>query len=598
MTDSLKRLSQEILPYVLFPKMPIIRFAPEQNECSCGKRLTVQKTRRKTVVSLNGRFIAHETVRHCQACLHVYDSKTLLQLVASRCNVAYDVLVFVGKALFQRYRTAEEVRIELVDRDVRLSASEIDYLGHKFICYLAHGHRLAMPRINQAMTLTGGYILHLDAMHEHDAPALMTGIDSLSKIVLANMKLPSEHTDHITPFLRKLKADHGAPLACVHDMGLGILKAVAEVFPGVLDFICHFHFLRDIGKDYLNSSYDRLRKRLRHHTTSSRLHAIIREGQHFLRAHDYNAASLVQAFESAQNLEQNKRELATASAYSLSLWTLHGKHCGDGYGFPFDRPLLEFANRLIKLHQCLPELLHLGADRREHPLLYKLVSLSSDIAQDTELIAAVDELIWRCEIFDRLRIAMRIAPVGGSNGINDEGTTKAMSSIRHDVEQFRCKLEPRLSADALSSKMAEQIDKYGDKLFADPIEVDTPSGKSIIYPQRTNNILEQFFRGIRRKHRRKTGNNSMQKVLQTMLSDTPLIKNLDNPKYMDILLDGKASLEELFAGIGNISFDDTVESKADTDRVLPGFRKLAKKPTLPDQVVRLYHFLLQLAESN
>ncbi|MEI6262708.1 MAG: hypothetical protein WCR46_22760 [Deltaproteobacteria bacterium] len=141
--------------------------------------------------------------------------------------------------------------------------------------------------------------------------------------------------------------------------------------------------------------------------------------------------------------------------------------------------------------------------------------------------------------------------------------------------------------------MAEQIDKYGDKLFADPIEVDTPSGKSIVYPQRTNNILEQFFREIRRKHRRKTGNNSMQRVLQTMLSDTPLIKNLDNPKYMDILLDGKASLEELFAGIGNISFDDTAESKADTDRVLPGFRKLAKKSTLPDQVVRLYHCLLQ-----
>jgi len=78
-----------------------------------------------------------------------------------------------------------------------------------------------------------------------------------------------------------------------------------------------------------------------------------------------------------------------------------------------------------------------------------------------------------------------------------------------------------LPVDALSGKMAEQIDKYGDKPFADPIEVDTPSGKSIIYPQRTNNILEQFFRGIRRKHRRKTGNNSMQRVLQTVLSDTP-----------------------------------------------------------------------------
>jgi hypothetical protein len=110
------------------------------------------------------------------------------------------------------------------------------------------------------------------------------------------------------------------------------------------------------------------------------LHAIIREGQHSLRAQDYNAASLVQAFETSQNLDQDKRALSTASAYSLALWALHGKHCGDGYGFPFDRPLLEFANRLIKLHQCLPELLILISDRREHSLLYKLARLSSDSA--------------------------------------------------------------------------------------------------------------------------------------------------------------------------------------------------------------------------
>ena len=190
-----------------------------------ASRLTVQKTRRKTVVTLNGRFIAHETVHNCPSCLHVYASKALLQLVAGRCNVAYDVLVFVGKALFQRYRTAEEVRTELASRGVRLSASEINYLGRKFICYLAHGHRRAMPRINQTMTLAGGYILHLDAMHEHDAPALMTGIDSLSKIVLANMKLPSEHNDHITPFLRKLKTDHGTPTGLRTRYGTGHFKS-------------------------------------------------------------------------------------------------------------------------------------------------------------------------------------------------------------------------------------------------------------------------------------------------------------------------------------------------------------------------------------
>jgi transposase-like protein len=46
-------------------------------------------------------------------------------------------------------------------------------------------------------------------------------------------------------------------------MGKGILNAVAEVFPGTPDFICHFHFLRDIGKDLLNNDYIPLQKRLR-----------------------------------------------------------------------------------------------------------------------------------------------------------------------------------------------------------------------------------------------------------------------------------------------------------------------------------------------
>jgi hypothetical protein len=34
-----------------------------------------------------------------------------------------------------------------------------------------------------------------------------------------------------------------------------------------------------------------------------------------------------------------------------------------------------------------------------------------------------------------------------------------------------------------------------------------------------------------------------------LLADTPLVKNLSTPDYMDILLDGKSSLQELFAEI-------------------------------------------------
>jgi hypothetical protein len=516
--------------------------------------------------------------------------------------VAYDILVFVGEALFRRHQTTQEIQVELIARNVGLSNSEISFLGRKFITFLAAGHHRATPRIHQAMKLSGGYVLHLDATHEGDAPALMTGMDSLSKIVLANVKLPSEHADHIVPFLRKIQTDYGTPRACVHDMGTGICKAVAEVFPTTRDLICHFHFLRDIGKDFLDPAYDLLRKRLRSHALTSRLHALVRNMRSRIAYGEADPALMAEAIKTAA-ASQNKELMPLAAAYSLALWALQGKHCGDGYGFPFDRPLLVFAERLIELSAFLTDFIrHLPAgDRQDNQPLFNLARIVSRVRKDIGLLQAVEELRWRSQTFDLLRQAMRIALPDGGNGLNDDGTPEAMASIRQGVAQFRKELEkdPKLTADQLSKKMAAQIDKYGDTLFADPIEVMTPQGKATIYPQRTNNILEQFFRGMRRGHRRKTGNNSMHRVLQTMLADTPLVKNLDNPAYMEILLDGKENLVELFAELGpSWTTNAAAESQPGTDLLLPGFRALINHPTLPKQVAEFFTRCLERNKSN
>ena len=549
-----------------------------------------------------GPFIAHETVTQCTVCSGVSHSDTLLRLVGSRCNVAYDVLVFVGQALFRRHRNSQEVRAELLARNVRLSISEIEYLGRKFVTYLAMAHRQATPRICQAMKLAGGYVLHLDATHEGEAPALMTGIDSLSDIVLANVKVPSENAGHIVPFLRKLQTDYGNPTACVHDMGAGILKAVAEVFPGLPDFICHFHFLRDIGKDFLEPAYGELRKCLRIHAVSTRLHELVRETKDCLVEQGQNkGTALAKAIKDAGPAD-DKGPTQMACTYSLALWVLHGKHSGDGYGFPFDRPLFDFAKRLLELYQRLPELLDaLLTDENPYDQpIFKLACEISHIGNDPTLCQTVEELRWRTPVFDHLREAMRIASVDGGEGLKDEGADADMSTIRQGVEKFRQEIEkdPKLAADNLCHKIVEQIDKYGEKLFADPIRVDTPSGPITVYPQRTNNILERFFRDRRRAYRRKTGNDSMCRTLQAMLADTPLVKNLDNPGYMEILLDGKESLEELFADLGAANTAGPANLSANTDCVLPGFRRLMKLPTLPDQIIRSLKHPAESAESN
>jgi hypothetical protein len=77
----------------------------------------------------------------------------------------------------------------------------------------------------------------------------------------------------------------------------------------------------------------------------------------------------------------------------------------------FDRPLLDFAQRLLDIHSSLSELLDLFLNRNEtydkRPIR-KLAVEVSHISTDSALCLAVEELCWRSTVFDRLRKAMRM----------------------------------------------------------------------------------------------------------------------------------------------------------------------------------------------
>jgi hypothetical protein len=147
-----------------------------------------------------------------------------------------------------------------------------------------------------------------------------------------------------------------------------------------------------------------------------------------------------------------------------------------------------------------------------------------------------------------LRIALRIALPEDHEGLNDEGAPLHMNKIKENVTHFRYskKLLLLVEKNKAYQKLIDQIDRYWNKLFADPIPVSTPTGKTWIQPQRTNNILERFFREFKRKNRKKSGSLSLSKVLKAMIADTPLVKNLENPEYRSIILNGKESLAQRF----------------------------------------------------
>jgi hypothetical protein len=390
-------------------------------------------------------------------------------------NFGYDVMVHAGKALFLRHRNEGEVVAELAQSNIRISPREVSLLGMKFIVYLALAHRRREPEIHADMQTRGGYICHLDATCEGGDPFLMSSIDSLSNVVLGNVKLPAEDEAHIVPFLERLRQAYGVPLALVHDMGKGILAAVAGVFPGVADFICHFHFLRDIGKDYMGAEYDTIRKRLSGHGISATLRYRAKQLKREIDANPAMIAALERGMENAAIPAEAFAFMPVVGAYTLIQWALSAKTEGDGYGFPFDHPHLAFAQRLQRLNAHIERIkdIHLRNQWQDNAPYFKIHIALKPIMKDQALWKAVTALEGKVTVFAKLRKAMRIALPSGTRGLNDEGDAGNIRTIEKRVTAFRLWLTRHkdYSQDRPAQKMIEQIDKYWEKLFADPITV-------------------------------------------------------------------------------------------------------------------------------
>lgn len=576
----------------LFPKPPVVVFRPSIMRClACEGELKVKKTRCRSVSTLHvGRIRAREVFMICKQCGYTYRSEELCALVPPGANFGYDVMVYSGKALLLRHRNEAEVVTELEKRNVRISPREVSLLGMKFIVYLAIAHQQRAPELTTDMQTRGGYICHLDATCEGRDPLLMSSIDSLSEIVLGNVKLPAEDEKHITPFLERIKKTFGIPLALVHDMGKGILKAVAKVFPGIPDFICHFHFLRDIGKDFLGTEYDIIRNRLKKHGISAKLRYLAKQLKNAIP----QSPELIQALEAgihdAPLPTDSLSLLPVINTYALIQWALKGKSEGHGYGFPFDRPHLAFTKRIYRLNADIERIkkIHLRGNRRDNDPYFKIHEALKPIMKDNALRKAVEALEEKIVVFEKLRAAMRIALQTGRHGLNDEGYNDNCRSIEKQVRKFRTWLIGRrgYSQNTGAQKMIGQIDKYWQKLFADPITVQTPSGPIQIQPQRTNNILEQFFRALKRANRRRTGNASSSRMLRTILAETPLVRNLEKPIYTKILLNGKTSLEEVFAEIKINTLREAFRKTQEAPEKIPSrLKPLIAMSDFPEKVV-------------
>ena len=571
----------------IFPQAPTIWFEPDGFVCSCGGKFRVIKTRRKRIATMEiGEFIAHEAVVCCQCCGSVRNSEQLLKLVSHRCKYGFNVIVFIGRLLFVECKNEREVQEQLRKRNINISIREIDYLGKKFIVFLALAHRESQGRIKNLLGSKGGYILHLDSTVEGDSPHLMTALDEIADLVLDNIKIPSEKAEHIIPFLKRIKKAFGSPIAVTRDMGSGIASAVADVLPGVPEFICHYHWLRDIGKDLFGADYEALRRGFKAQSIRTSLTNLARQ----LKTKIDNNPNLTASLDSyiAGNINGSPAEklFPAVMAYTLVLWILDAKRDSRGHGFPFDQPYMSYYQRMEVVKETLGGLTPLVSTETSIVHLKKIIGR---VLNDRTMQKVAAQMKEKISVFNRLRDAMRIALPDNRKSLNDDGDDVDIKTIEKGVYEFRhAKDLVALAASQMPyRKMFKQIDKHWEKLFADPITITTAHGTFLIQPQRTNNILERLFRDIKRRYRRKTGTHSLSKTLKAMLADTVFVRNLDKPEYMALLLNGKTSLEERFAEIeAKLSRPRDAQQQSNAERISTKLKKILLIPELPQKLLQ------------
>ena len=137
--------------------------------------------------------------------------------------------------------------------------------------------------------------------------------------------------------------------------------------------------------------------------------------------------------------------------------------------------------------------------------------------------------------------------------------------------------------------MKKQMKKYWSMLFAKPIEVKMANGDIVdMYPQRTNNVMERLFREFLRNECKRTGSNTLNRRVQAMIAETPMMKNLNCPEFMKIILKGEKTLADRFSSLTAKRIQKSID-KDDVQEKLPRcLQRLIESPYFQKTIQKLY----------
>lgn len=548
--------------------------------CETNQWHVLKTTPRQGKTLDHGQFETRETVFFCaEGCRHpsgaVVTSRSceLHDRLLPDSIVGYDVMVFIGRRRFLDHQQREAIRTELFEHHgVQLSTGEVSALAQRFTDYMVRLHYARADALRAELLKDGGWPMHVDATGEHGRGTLFVVLAGWRKWALGAWKPATENAELLLPCLRETVQRFGAPCAAVRDLGRAVTPAlevlVKELGGNIPVLACHQHFLADVGRDILEPSHNELRELFQRMKVRPNLRDLVRELGRMLGERIEEARDAVHAWQSLANAEQHIPSGFNGLAVirAMGQWALDYPADAIGADFPFGRPYLDLYDRSLVALRAVDAFIRTSpTDRKVVGYLRRLYRHLAPVASEVPFSHVARRLRHRAVLFDELRDVLRLA------GQPSERETP------HDLEQMQSRLTAWVTllrkrrperGPAQDTRQAidiilKHIEVHGNNLWGHAIPMPDNIGGGVRLVERTNILIEGFFKRLKHGERQRSGRKNLTQDLEHLPAAAALVYNLKREDYVRIVCGSIENLPMAFAQL------DRAEQNSRNMRIIP-----------------------------
>jgi len=469
--------------------------------------------------------------RHCKE--HGTFDEPLMSIVNRICPAgrSFDtkIMVAIGILRWSFNYQREEIKNILFSRGISISTGEISNLSEEFLVRFYAFHKRHVPKMKTIFEKNGGVRLHLDGTGEAGNEIVFMAKEGATGITLDAQTITTENKKYVKTFLQALKLLYGTPIVIVRDMSTQIRDAATDVFPGVMQQICHYHFVKNLGNLLFKANYAAFRKNVVNKRILSQLKQM-------------KADICTTVCRDSENV------LVVAERKWITLAIEHLLICRErSSNYPFVLPYLEIMDRILGIKRLNSRIfewnLSHNLDCQEIiEFSDKLESITS--SADVNVQYANIKKIWSW--FEKVRTILRVGRHLSQNGCettapgNSQKMKEDLMVALSDIENESVARGRKLSRAA--KQITNNCRQHADELF---VEVIDHSG-NVVEIVRDNNLEERGHRWSRMHIRRRTGRTRTTNEMAHYGALTAIFSNMENETYVrEVFSDVKDFIREM-----------------------------------------------------